>query len=108
MSKFIKIISSIFFLKKKKDSLTSGMVNVELRAAHSPRWSLRGLPFCGENDNEYVLEGVMRADNYWLFCDHKERLVCMVNDVIEELLDLDLEPKPQSLWWTRTCQDEQH
>ena len=26
----------------------------------------------------------------------------MVNDIIEELLDLDMEPKPESLWWTST------
>ena len=37
------------------------------------------------------------ADNYWLCCDNKERLTYMVNDIIEELLDLDMEPKPESL-----------
>ena len=36
--------------------------------------------------------------NYWLFCDNKEKLECMVNDIIEELLDLDMDPKPESLW----------
>ena len=30
----------------------------------------------------------------------------MVNDVIEELLDLDMERNPESLWWTSTFQDE--
>ena len=30
----------------------------------------------------------------------------MVNDIIEELLDLDMEPKPESLWWTRTHKHE--
>ena len=29
----------------------------------------------------------------------------MVNDNIEELLGLDTEPKPESLWWTGTCRD---
>ena len=33
-------------------------------------------------------------------------LVCMVNDIIEELLDLDMEVKLESLWWTNTCKDE--
>ena len=33
------------------------------------------------------------ADNCWLFFDNKERLVCMVNDIIEELLGLD-SPSP--------------
>ena len=61
-----------------------------------------GLPFDGQHDNEYVLRGMMWADNYWLFCDNRERLVCMVNDTIEELLDLDMEPKPESPWWTCT------
>ena len=53
---------------------------------------------------------MMWADNHWLFCDNNnnnnERLVCMVNDIIEELLDLDMEPKPESLWWTSTHQAE--
>ena len=49
-----------------------------------------GLPFGGQHDNEYVLRGMMWADNYWLFCDNKERLTRMVNDIIEELLDLDM------------------
>ena len=30
----------------------------------------------------------------------------MVNDIIEELFDLDLEPKLESLWWTSTHQFE--
>ena len=28
----------------------------------------------------------------------------MVNDIIAELVDLDLEPEPESLWWTSTHQ----
>ena len=40
---------------------------------------------------------MMWGDSYWLFCDNMERLVCMVNDLIEELLDLDMGPKPESL-----------
>ena len=27
------------------------------------------------------------TDNYWLLCDNKERRVCAVNDMIEELMD---------------------
>ena len=43
----------------------------------------------------------MWADNNWIFCDNTERLVCMVNDdIVEELVYLDMEPKPESLWWT--------
>ena len=30
----------------------------------------------------------------------------VVNDLIEELLDLDMEPKQESLWWTSTHKDE--
>ena len=62
------------------------------------------LPFGGETDNEYVLRGMMWVDNYWLFCDNKERLVCIVKDIVEELVDL--EPIPESLWWTSTYKDE--
>ena len=30
----------------------------------------------------------------------------MVNDSIEELMDLDMEPKRESLWWTSIYKDE--
>ena len=30
----------------------------------------------------------------------------MVNDFIEELMDPDMELKPESLWWTITCEAE--
>ena len=30
----------------------------------------------------------------------------MVNEVIEELLNLDMEPKPESVWWTSSFQEE--
>ena len=30
----------------------------------------------------------------------------MANDIIEELLDLDMEPKPESVWWTSTSKCE--
>ena len=50
----------------------------------------------GQNDNDHVLRGMMWA----------ERLVCMVNDIFEELLDLDMEPKPESLWRTSTHKHE--
>ena len=38
--------------------------------------------------------------------NEQKRLVCMVNDIREEMLDLDMEPKPESLWWTNTVKDE--
>ena len=66
-----------------------------------------GLSFGGQHDNEFSLRGMMWADNYWLFSDNREELICMVNDIIEELLDLDMEPKPESLWWTSTYKHEE-
>ena len=62
------------------------------------KWKARGweLSFGGKNDNEYVLRGMMWTESYWLFSDDKDRLVCMVNDTIQDLLDLDLEPKLES------------
>ena len=49
---------------------------------------------------------MMWADNYWLFCHDRKILVHMVNDIIEELLVLDMEPKPESLWWTCSYEAE--
>ena len=50
---------------------------------------------------------MMWSDNNWLFCHDRASLVYMVNDIIEELLDLDMEPKPESLWWTCTYEEEE-
>ena len=38
------------------------------------KWKARdwGLSFGGKSDNEYVLRGMMWADNYWLFCHDRE------------------------------------
>ena len=49
----------------------------------------------------------MWADNHWLFCDSEERSVCMMNDIFAEMLDLHMEPKLESLWWTSTRQAEE-
>ena len=59
------------------------------------KWKPEGGGFLWrETYNECVLRGMMWADNYWQFCENKERFMCMVNDIIAELLDLDMEPKP--------------
>ena len=52
------------------------------------KWKAKdwGLTFDRQHDNAHVLRGMMWAGNYWLFCDNKEKLVCVVNDIIEELL----------------------
>ena len=58
--------------------------------------------FGEKGDDEYRFGGRMWADNCWIFCDDKEKLTWMVNDIVEEMMDLDLEPTPESLWWTST------
>ena len=70
------------------------------------KWRAKGwrLSFGGQDDNEFSLRGMKWADNYWPFSDNREKLTCMVNDIIEELLDLDMEPESQ--WWTSTYKDE--
>ena len=60
----------------------------------------------GEGDDEHRLSGMISAGSYKIFSDDKEKLKCMVNDIIEELMDLDMEPKPESFWWTSTCKAE--
>ena len=35
-----------------------------------------------------------------------ETLQHMVNDIIRELMDLEMEPKPEPLWWTSTYDAE--
>ena len=43
----------------------------------------------------------MWVDHYWLSSE-----VYMVIDIVEELLDLGMGPKPESLRWTSTCKYE--
>ena len=45
------------------------------------------LPFGGQHDSEYLLRGMKWAGNYCPFSDNKEKLTCMLTDIIEELLD---------------------
>ena len=47
-------------------------------------------------ENEYTLRGMMWAENFWMLSHNREIMVCIVNDIIEGLLDLDMEPKPES------------
>ena len=44
-------------------------------------------------DRKFRLSSMIWADNYWLFGDHKKELQMMVNQLINELLGLDMEPK---------------
>ena len=64
------------------------------------------LSFGGQHDNEHTLRRMMWADNYWIFYDNREKLICTAKDIMEELLDPDVEPKPESLWWTSTHKHE--
>ena len=59
-----------------------------------------------QHDSEYTFRSMMWDDNYWIFSDNREKFICMVDDIIEELLDLDMEPKRESLWWTSTHKHE--
>ena len=59
----------------------------------------RGRPRAGESHlvekemTKYWFSGVRWAGIHWIFSDGRQRLRCMVNDVITELMDLDMEPK---------------
>ena len=72
------------------------------------KWRAKGWGLCfgGQHDGVCALRGMMWADNYWLFGGSREEWICMVNDIIGELLDLDMEPKPESLWWRSTYKNE--
>ena len=49
----------------------------------------------------------MWADNFWIISHSKKQLVQMLKDIIEEAAEVDLEPKPASLWWTSTYASEE-
>ena len=62
--------------------------------------------FGGEGDDEYPFSGMMWADNYSIYSDDRKMWKYIVNDIIEELMILDMEPKRESLWWTCTYKAE--
>ena len=49
----------------------------------------------------------MWADNFWIMSHSKENMVRMLRDLIELASRWDLVPKPASLWWTSTYDDEE-
>ena len=55
---------------------------VESRGKVSGRPDGWRLAFDGGNDCEFVLRGILWADNCWLFCDNEESLVAVVNNVV--------------------------
>ena len=65
-----------------------------------------GLAFERKYDDECSFRSTTWADTSQLFSDDRKKFVCMVEDIIEKLLDLDMEPKPESLRWTSTFKDE--
>ena len=87
-----------------EDPVLWGRIAKYVLSKAEEKWRAKGwgLSFERQHDNENTLRGMMWADTYWLFSVSRERLNCMVNDIIEKLLDLDMEPKPESLWRTRT------
>ena len=74
------------------------------REERRPQFSQCGkgweIMFGGEGDDEYRFSGMKWADNCWTFSDDREKLKCVVNDILDELMILDMELKPDSLWWT--------
>ena len=49
---------------------------------------------------------MMWAGNHWILSDEKGKLTWMANGITEELMELDMESKPESLWWTSTYKAE--
>ena len=49
---------------------------------------------------------MMWAENFQIFGDDRANLKSMVNDIIDEVMDVEVEPEPESLWWTSTHKAE--
>ena len=47
-------------------------------------------------DDEFRFSSMMWADNYWISSNDKDKLTWMVNDIFEEFMELDMEPKRES------------
>ena len=60
-----------------------------------------------EGGGEHQICSFMWADNFWVISHSKKHLEQMLFDLIEEAAEVDLEPKPASLWWTSTYASEE-
>ena len=61
----------------------------------------------GEGGGEHQICSFMWADNFWVMSHSKKHMEQMLKDLIEEAAEMDLEPKPASLWWTSTYASEE-
>ena len=59
-----------------------------------------------EGGGKHQICSFMWADNFWIMSHSKHHLEQMLKDFIEEAAEVDLEPKPASLWWTSTYASE--
>ena len=68
------------------------------------KWKARrwGLWFGGEDDDQHRFGCMMWADNCRIFSHDRVVLTVMIKDLIGEVMGLDMEPKPESLWWKST------
>ena len=68
------------------------------------KWKAKGwgIMFGGEGGDEYRFSAAMWADRNWIRSDERYKLTWMVNDITEELMDLDMEPKLELLLRTST------
>ena len=62
----------------------------------------KGILLHVEGEGVHQICSFMQADNFWIMSHSKEHLEQMLRDLVEEANRWDLEPKPASLWWTRT------
>ena len=70
----------------------------ELRDGVSPleMYSAGKLAFGGDEGDGYFFRGMMWTDTCWFLRDDKEEVARMEVDIIEELMNLDMEPKLES------------
>ena len=60
-----------------------------------------------EGGGEHQICSFMWADNFWIISHSEKHLEQMLKDLLEEAVEVDLEPKPASLWWTSTFASEE-
>ena len=113
VSKILSLISTLghvvaaFFAEMRQGGVEAPVLWERLLWKAEERWKARGwrLSLGRDSDNEYVLRSMMWAYNY-CFSHSRDILVHMVNDIIEELLNMDMEPKPESQRWTSSYEEE--
>ena len=95
--------------RKRRSSRLWQTMAAQLLASVEGKWKQENmgllLDFKGEKAHQIC--SFVWADNFWIMSHFKQNLDRMLRDLVEEAEKWTLAPKPASLWWRSTYEEEE-